>query len=244
MTRPVNVLNIKQGKNHLLTLLITLLFSFSIIGFGLYFYTLNLSNQLTQKSAINSAEIYTKALEELRTLYTSEVVATANKHGLEVTHDYQNAENAIPLPATFSMLIGRKLGEHDDGAESRLYSPYPFPWRDQEGGLKDNFEKKAWDFLQKNPEKAYTEFAEVNGRQVLKYATADVLRESCVDCHNSHPDSPKTDWIAGDIRGVLEVELPLTQAIKYSDDSLLGVFWLLFFILLAGGISFGFFITP
>ena len=36
----------------------------------------------------------------------------------------------------------------------------------------------------------------------------------CVTCHNQHPDSPKTDWKVGDVRGVVEVILPLNLGVK------------------------------
>ena len=47
----------------------------------------------------------------------------------------------------------------------------------------------------------------------LRYAAADLMRPSCVSCHNNHVDSPKTDWEEGDVRGSLEVILPLDSAI-------------------------------
>src|SRR5205807_1824042 len=39
--------------------------------------------------------------------------------------------------------------------------------------------------------------------------------QSCVDCHNSHPLSPKKDWKAGDVRGIqtVAVELPVFKNI-------------------------------
>ena len=220
----------KYDKHYLLKLVFILLFCFSLIGSALYLYTLHLSTQVTQKSAINSAEIYVKALEELRSLYTSEVVNTLQQQGVLATHDYKLIEGAIPLPATFSMLLGERIGQHDNGAESRLYSPYPFPWRKQEGGLKTEFSQQAWQYLNNNPQSVFTSFKEENGVQVLKYAKADVMRESCVNCHNKHEYSPVKEWKAGDVRGVLEVTLPLTNIVKYSQGSLLGFFWLLFSI--------------
>jgi signal transduction histidine kinase len=39
------------------------------------------------------------------------------------------------------------------------------------------------------------------------------MQESCIGCHNSRPDSPKRDWRVGDLRGVLEVTLPLDRII-------------------------------
>jgi signal transduction histidine kinase/CheY-like chemotaxis protein/HPt (histidine-containing phosphotransfer) domain-containing protein len=38
------------------------------------------------------------------------------------------------------------------------------------------------------------------------------MRASCVECHNTHEDSPKRDWKEGDVRGVLEVALPMDRA--------------------------------
>ena len=32
-----------------------------------------------------------------------------------------------------------------------------------------------------------------------------IMGETCVNCHNAHPDSPKRDWQVGDVRGIQEV---------------------------------------
>ncbi len=57
---------------------------------------------------------------------------------------------------------------------------------------------------------------------MLRYATADRMRQACVNCHNSHPDSPKTDWKEGDVRGILEVDLPMVAAQTETRRELLG----------------------
>jgi hypothetical protein len=93
---------------------------------------------------------------EFRTLYTSEVVSTAKDHGLEITHDYKDKLGAIPLPATLSMLLGNRLAEKEDGGQTRLYSPYPFPWRITSGGLRDDFSRDAWEALNKIPDECVT----------------------------------------------------------------------------------------
>jgi class 3 adenylate cyclase len=33
------------------------------------------------------------------------------------------------------------------------------------------------------------------------------MGEACVNCHNSHPDSPKTDWKVGDVRAIQEISI-------------------------------------
>ena len=60
-----------------------------------------------ENSALRNATLYADALAEFRTLYTSEVVARVKAHGIEVTHDYKNRPDAIPLPATLSMGEGK-----------------------------------------------------------------------------------------------------------------------------------------
>jgi signal transduction histidine kinase len=165
---------------------------------------------LVEAQALQSAERMTNALTEFRTIYTSEVVERVRKQGIPVTHDYKQREGAIPLPATLSMMLGNQIGARESKTRTRLYSAFPFPWRRADGGLIDDFAEDAWESLINTPDTPFYRFEELGGTPVLRYATADLMRSGCVGCHNSNPDSPKTDWKVGDVRGVLEVTTPLT----------------------------------
>ena len=103
---------------------------FAITIGTMLWHIFQLQSDLIETSALNNANAYISALEEVRTLYTSDVVKAAREYGLEISHDYKNKEGAIPLPATFSMKLGERLGTKKSGVISRLYSPYPFPWRE------------------------------------------------------------------------------------------------------------------
>lgn len=198
-----------------------------------------LQGELVESTSLHHAELYSQALTEFRSLYTSEVVQTARKHGLEVTHDYAGKEGAIPLPATLSMLLGKRIGEYRNGAETRLYSAYPFPWRlkPKSDALTDPFARAAWDALRQQPKQPYFRFESYKGRLTLRYATADLMRPACVGCHNSHPDSPKKDWRVGDVRGVLEVDLPLDTAVAEVRKNLRSTLILLAGLALTGGLG-------
>lgn len=199
---------------------IVMLFT-GVMGLSLIFWHMQqLSKRQIETTAFDNAQIYTDALTEFRSLYTSEVVVPATAMGIEVSHDYKMKEGAIPLPATLSMLLGNRIGGNSSGVKSRLYSDYPFPWRDTSGGLTDNFSRSAWEALRNDPEKPFTRFEEVDGRMSLRYATADLMRTACVDCHNTHPDTPKNDWKAGDVRGVLEVITPIESHLLLFNDML------------------------
>ena len=181
---------------------------------------------LIESAALREAAGYSSSLTDFRTLYTSEVASRLGEHGIEITHDYAEKEGAIPLPATLTMLLGDRITERSTGGYVRLYSDYPFPWR-KEGGPRDDFQWEALRRLKQDPESPFFAYDVLEGRQVLRYATADVMRKSCVECHNTHPESPKRNWRVGDLRGVLEVALPLDETISQANASLAGIFVLL-----------------
>ncbi len=178
---------------------------------GIFGSLFSATQDYVEKTTIQIASRYTEAIREFRSLYTSEVVAKAMLGGIEVTHDYDLKKNAIPLPATLSMELGKRLGALGTGAKMRLYSSHPFPWR-KDGDVIDEFELLALEKLTKNPSQPFFRFETANGQPILRYATADLMQQACVQCHNSHPDTPKKDWRAGDVRGVLEVTLPVGAA--------------------------------
>ena len=91
----------------------------------------------------------------------------------------------------------------------RQYSDSPFPWR-TDGGPRDDFERSALLRLrQSKGQKTAHEFTELDGQRVVRYAQARVMERTCVECHNTHPRSPRKDWKEGDVRGVLVIIRPL-----------------------------------
>ena len=175
-----------------------------------------LSNRVLETASLDGAERYAEVMEEHRTLYASEVVARLQNTDISITHDYLKAPHSIPLPATLSILLGERIAQRGQGGKTLLYSPFPFPGRQTESGLRDNFAKDAWSFLSDNPEKAYFRFEHSERGQILRYAKADIMREDCVRCHNEHPNSPKSDWRLGDVRGVMEIRIPLENVVSKS----------------------------
>ena len=208
--------------------LVTLVLSF-VVGVGALFWQMNqLQQDLIRRSALESARLYSDAVAQFRTVYTSEVVGAARAHGMRVTHDYYARADAIPLPATLSMLLGKRLGESGSGAQARLYSAYPFPWRAAESArlFREDFVRRAWANWQRHPEsrEPFFEFTEVDGRASLRFAVPDRMRKECVSCHNTHPDSPKRDWEMGDVRGVLETIAPLHATVRATEFELRRVY--------------------
>ncbi len=184
-------------------------------------------SQLVQSNAITAARKHVEALELFRDVYTSEVIDKVRGHGIQVSHNYVELEGAIPLPSTLSILLGERLAETGDKGNSRLYSDYPFAGRAESGGVRDDFEREALKALRLDPKTEFYKFEEHNGQASIRYAAADIMFPACVKCHNTHPDSPKRDWMVGDVRGVLEVRVPLDHAVLRAQSSLSPVWWLI-----------------
>ena len=212
-------------------IILTLLFIFSLVVGGMVWHLSQLQSGLVHSTSLRAAELYTVALTQFRRLYTSEVVSRVKSLGLDVTHDYASRDNAIPLPATLSMQLGEEIGKFASGARTQLYSPYPFPWREEEHNTKHiNFEKEAWDYLLKHPDQIYSRFEQQGSETILRYATADIMNSECVDCHNAYPGTPKSDWQVGDVRGVLAISLPLNDIVMQTDADLRSILIAYFFI--------------
>lgn len=167
--------------------------------------------QLISATALRNATELARTVTEFRSLYTSEVVARTQGTSVVARSDYESHPHAIPLPVTLSMKLSERLGT-SGGARTALYSPYPFPGRDRTGLPEGTFPAAAWAALQRAPDQPFVREDQTADGPVLRLAIADRMRPACVHCHNERPDSPKRDWKSGDVRGVVEIVVPLQAA--------------------------------
>ena len=68
----------------------------------------------------------------------------------------------------------------------------------------------------------------------MRYATAFVMERPCLGCHNdpskydeSFRDQARTDWKAGDVRGALVVDIPLTREFRRTNEEVYGTYLLM-----------------
>ena len=218
---------------HERTLVLIAMLALGAIALGLWSVT-RLSNSLIETATLDEAANTARALNEFRSLYTDEVVTPLERAGFEVAHDFDGQPGAIPLPVTLSIKLGERLGRDLDFPEVRLYSNYPFPRRKAEGVSLDKFEREALEHFADNPGEPHYEFTEYEGVPVLRYARADVMKKNCIECHNTHEDSPKRDWKEGDVRGALEIFQPIHGLVASSNAQLRDSFFWMTGISLAG----------
>jgi serine/threonine protein kinase len=170
-----------------------------------------LSARLVRSSALESAAQQAELLEEANREY-SRIVQRVEQAKYPVNKTVPPTPNTVPLsiPATFLHDVGEHLAHTSKtGVKVRQFSDFPFPWR-KDGGPRDDFERAALLRLrQSKGQDTAHEFTEIDGQRVVRYAQARVMQRTCVECHNTHPQSPRKDWREGDVRGVLMIIRPL-----------------------------------
>ncbi|MHA1546203.1 MAG: methyl-accepting chemotaxis protein [Alphaproteobacteria bacterium] len=159
--------------------------------------------QNAKDGAILQGQQIADQFKTIRGYYTRNIIKKVVKSGaLKPSFNHKSEPNSVPLPATFIHDISKLLEKKDMNVN--LYSGYPFPIR--KARKLDPFQAQAWDYLVANPDAVFSRQETKNGKQVVRVAVADkMVAKGCVACHNSHGESPKTDWKLGDVRGVLEV---------------------------------------
>jgi serine/threonine protein kinase len=170
-----------------------------------------LSGQLVRSSALESAAQQAELLEEATKEY-SRISQRVEQAKFAVNKTVPPTPNTVPLsiPATFLHDVGEKLAQTSKtGVKVRQYSDFPYPWR-TDGGPRDDFERAAILRLrQSRGKETVHEFTQIDGQRVVRYAQARVMERTCVECHNTHPKSPRKNWQIGDVRGVLVIIRPL-----------------------------------
>src|SRR5260370_22749319 len=110
-----------------------------------------------------------------------------------------------------------------------------FPFKNRTPHQMDQFERSALDSLRNNPDQRIVETAMSLFSDKVRLNAPVIMGPACVGCHNVHPESPKSDWKVGDVRGIQEVVI--TQPIAANLFSF--KFLLAYFVLAAiSGISF------
>jgi len=177
----------------------------------------SLSSEILKSQAFQTGQI----IDDMRGFYASDVVARvlAAHQQVKPLHNYTEVDGAIPIPATLSIELGKKISAQNTSVKYRFVSDFPFKGR--EVHVLDAFELNALTQLRADPKQHIVDVAGTIFDRSVRMASPVMMAQACVTCHNSHPDSPKKDWKVGDVRGIQEITIqqPLAAnilAFKYS----------------------------
>jgi serine/threonine protein kinase len=197
-------------------------------------YLSSLSEYFVRETALESARLETKMLDEAWRFYSEEIEDIDPKTtNVRISENYKFEHPSLPLPASFAIDLAERISRKNPGMEFRLYSRYPWPGR-KDGGPQDELDRAALTYLEHNaspalqPPAEFKQFLSDGGRRKLVYYSARHMEQSCLGCHN-HPQglSPKKDWQVGDVVGVLKIVRPLDREIESTRHGLRGAFVLM-----------------
>ncbi|MER9791286.1 adenylate/guanylate cyclase domain-containing protein [Mesorhizobium sp. M0213] len=162
---------------------------------------------LSERMLRRQASEISRIIDEMRGFYGSDVVGRVLQADgvVTATHNYRDVPGAIPIPATLSIELGKRISAHDGSVKYRFVSDLPFKGRAPH--QLDAFERNAILALRANPQQPIIEVSGSLFDRQVRAAAPVIMGQVCVTCHNSHPDSPKTDWKVGDVRGIQEISV-------------------------------------
>lgn len=153
----------------------------------------------TDEASLDLAARYIlETVKGFRTAYVLTVVEQLKESGVQPKEDWLNGAHAIPLPAQFVKAAGGYMKSFEIG----LIGLTPV----SKGNLpKTKLESDALMRLANDRTQPVIIF--VDGNQ-LKGVSADLaIVQSCVDCHNSHPNSTWKSFKKWDIMGAVIVRI-------------------------------------
>jgi len=203
----------KIRDNNIIRLIVLSAIVMSIV---LFFFIPYITEKYTIESIINNSKNSVEQIKLTRAYYVDSIVDDVKKYApnLSFSYDHEGINGRLPLPTTTIHDLSKIFSENT-GIKYNLYSNYPF--KNRERRVLTKFQKQAIRYTQENPQGLYIKRDIVDGKEVLRVAVTDYMTsQSCVNCHNNHPDRiwEKGKWKLGDKRGVLEVITPIDEELS------------------------------
>ncbi len=144
-----------------------------------------------------------------RTIYSTFIVNRLQEKGIVRADEAWEQKNALPLPAQFLQKSGRLVAETGRGIRFRLISLWPIYERN---GPVTDFERTGLNAVATHPDQPYEGVVQSGKLSYFQAIYADkAVTKACVDCHNTHPLSPKRNFKLNDVMGGIVITIPLPQ---------------------------------
>ncbi|NKB81427.1 MAG: DUF3365 domain-containing protein [Nitrospirales bacterium] len=166
-------------------------------------------NESSGIPARSAADYIHSVVTASRAFYAKQVVERlGNEIALRATENWEE-ENTLPLPAQFLKLSAENSSELGIGLKIRLIGLNPI---NQENAAVTDLETLGLRGLSKDSDEPFTLMLQKEGTWTFQAIYPDVaISQSCVNCHNEHPNSSKKDYQLGDVIGGILINVPLSN---------------------------------
>ena len=165
---------------------------------------------ITEAALQRQASDLNNIMNGIRGFYSRDVVARilAKKgEAIQVLPNYLEVPGSIPIPAAFSLALGRVVSEDQSNVKYRFVTDDRF-FKNSVPHLLDEFELTALATFRSETEKTPKVEVITSGLNTrVRVITPVLMGAGCVGCHNSNAEGKKRDWKVGDVRGIQEISV-------------------------------------
>lgn len=147
-------------------------------------------------------------MEADRSVYTKMVVQRlANEEKVVKASEHFQDDKALPLPAQMFRFGSEHVAKKTPGFSYTLQSLWPI---NDQNAPRTDIEKQGLQYLIDNPGQNFYGEETLGGKQYFTAVYPDVaVSPACVNCHNDHRDTPRSDFKIGDVMGGVVIRVPL-----------------------------------
>jgi hypothetical protein len=143
-----------------------------------------------------------------RHFYTIHIVNRLEQERIVGAAENWKTTHSLPLPVQLLQETSEIAELTGPNVSYRLISQWPI---NKANAPANEFERMALKEVQARPNRPYSSTVAGSGGKLFQAVYADVaVTMACVQCHNAHPNSPKSDFKTGDVMGGLVISFPLS----------------------------------
>ena len=155
------------------------------------------------------ADALFSVMKGTRTAYTKHVIARLGKEKklIKPHEKWEDKENGVMLPAQMFRYSRDLAMKMNPGFTYSLQSKWPI---NKQNSPKTKMEKEGLEFIAVNPGKNFYGTEDLGGKKFFTAVYPDVaVSTACIDCHNDHKDSPRTDFKMNEVMGGVVIRIPV-----------------------------------
>jgi hypothetical protein len=154
------------------------------------------------------ADMLHLVMDSDRFIYTTKVVnRLQNEEKVIKADEHFTDKKALPLPAQMFRFGAERVSEKTKTFSYSLLSLWPV---NKQNAPRTDIEKAGLDAVAKDKTKPFYKEETLGGKKYFTAIYADIgVSPGCVNCHNAHPESPRTDFKLGDTMGGVVIRLPM-----------------------------------
>ena len=144
-----------------------------------------------------------------RHFYTIHIVNRLRQERIVDVSENWQATHSLPLPVQLLKETSEIAELTGPNVRYHLISQWPI---NKANAPANEFERMALKEVQAHPNRPYSSTIRGGEGQLFETVYADMaVTTACVQCHNSHPNSPKSDFKVGDVMGGLVISFPVSN---------------------------------